>query len=133
MIELTLPAGTLGGQIITLTEKGHKKTGYSAADLNVEIKEVPHPLFKRLPNKPRDLQYTVKISPKDKWLKNFKLQIPSLDGEMILIEKPIFEDKVKFENRGLPYPRGTGKRGDLYVYFETKNGIVCVIIRRIIF
>lgn len=110
-VEILVPAGIEGGEMIRLQGAGEAISGGTSGDLYVKVHVAPDPMFKKEgPNLVTDLN--VKLS--DALLgSNYKLA--TLDGEET-VEIPAglsHGEVVRIKGRGVPYARG--KRGDLLV------------------
>lgn len=110
-IEVLVPAGIEGGEMIRLSGAGEAISGGQSGDLYVKVHVAPDPRFKKEgPNLITDL--SVKLSDA---LLGGTYTIETLDGqESIDIPAGISHGElVKIKGKGVPYQRG--KRGDLMV------------------
>jgi molecular chaperone DnaJ len=110
-IEIVVPSGIEGGEMIRLTGAGEATQGGVSGDLYVKVHVTADPRFKKDgPNLVMDL--SVKLSDA---LLGAEYKIATLDGdEMISIPSGVTHgEMVKIKNKGVP--SGRGKRGDLFV------------------
>ena len=113
-VSVKVPAGIKGGQKLRLQGKGRPgHNGGPPGDLFIQIKETPHPLFRR---EDADLYLKQKI--------RFSQAVLGADIEVSILEKKVLklkippgtQDNAKFrlKNFGLPIYNGSGK-GNAYV------------------
>ena len=110
-IEITVPAGIEGGEMIRLAGLGEAVQNGPSGDLYVKVHVQSDPRFKKDgPNLVTDL--SVKLSDA---LLGGEYKIISLDGEEILPVPPgvTHGELLRIKGRGIPTARG--KRGDLFV------------------
>lgn len=110
-IEIAVPAGIDGGEMIRLTGMGEAVAGGSAGDLYVKVHVSPDPRFKKDgPNLITEL--SVKLSDA---LLGASYKIETLDSQETLdIPQGVTHgEMLNLKGRGVPTARG--KRGDLYV------------------
>ena len=111
-IEIAVPAGIDGGEMIRLTGMGEAVSGGTAGDLYVKVHVAQDPRFKKDgPNLLTEL--SVKLSDA---LLGMSYKIETLDGpEQIDIPAGITHgEMLQVKGKGVPVA-GRGKRGDLYV------------------
>lgn len=110
-IEIIVPAGIEGGEMIRLTGAGEAVAGGSSGDLYVKVHVQPDARFKKDGvNLITDL--SVKLSDA---LLGAEYQVTTLDGEQSL-DIPMgvtHGEMIRIPGKGVPTPRG--KRGDLFV------------------
>ncbi len=113
-VSVKVPAGIKGGQKLRLQGKGQPgPNGGPPGDLYVQIKETPHPLFRR---EDADLYLKQKI--------RFSQAVLGADIEVSTLEKKVLKLKIppgtqnnakfRLKNFGLPVYNGSGK-GHAYV------------------
>ncbi len=113
-VSVKVPAGIKGGQKLRLQGKGQPgPNGGPPGDLYVQIKETPHPLFRR---EDADLYLTQKI--------RFSQAVLGADIEVSTLEKKVLKLKIppgtqnnakfRLKNFGLPVYNGSGK-GNAFV------------------
>ncbi|MCD6293834.1 MAG: J domain-containing protein [Deltaproteobacteria bacterium] len=113
-VSVRVPAGIKGGQKLRLQGKGQPgPNGGPPGDLFVQIKETPHPLFRR---EDADLYLKQKI--------RFSQAVLGADIEVSTLEKKVLKLKIppgtqnnakfRLKNFGLPRYNGSGK-GNAYV------------------
>lgn len=110
-IEIVIPSGIEGGEMIRLTGAGEATQGGASGDLYVKVHVTQDPRFKKEgPNLVTDL--SVKLSDA---LLGAEYKIVTLDGEeaMSIPQGVTHGEVLKIKNKGVP--SGRGKRGDLYV------------------
>ena len=113
-VSVKVPAGIKGGQKLRLQGKGQPGPhGGPAGDLYIQIKEIPHPLFRR---EDADLFLKQKIRFSQAVL-GADIEVLTLDKKMLKLKIPAgTQDNAKFrlKNFGLPRYNGSGK-GNAYV------------------
>ncbi len=113
-VSVKVPAGIKGGQKLRLQGKGQPgPNGGPPGDLYVQIKEIPHPLFRR---EDADLYLKQKI--------RFSQAVLGADIEVSTLEKKVLKLKIppgtqnnakfRLKNFGLPRYNGSGK-GNAFV------------------
>ena len=113
-VSVKVPAGIKGGQKLRLQGKGQPgPNGGPQGDLYVQIKEIPHPLFRR---EDADLYLKQKI--------RFSQAVLGADIEVSTLEKKVLKLKIppgtqnnakfRLKNFGLPRHNGSG-RGNAFV------------------
>jgi len=110
-IEIAVPAGIEGGEMIRLSGAGEAVQGGSPGDLYVKVHVSPDPRFKKEgPNLVTEL--SIKLSDA---LLGGSYTIVTLEGEeTVEIPQGVSHGElIKVKGRGVPYARG--KRGDLLV------------------
>lgn len=109
-IEIAVPAGIEGGEMIRLTGAGEAVAGAPAGDLYVKIHVTPDPRFKK---DGANLVTELSIKLSDALLGG-EYKISTLDGEdMIVIPPGVSHGEiVRISGKGVPMGR---KRGDLFV------------------
>ena len=106
-LEVTIPPGVREGQKLRLRGQGGKgRNGGADGDIYLHIKLAPHPLFR--PDQ-HDLYFDLALSPWEAAL-GAEVQVPSLDGSVLLTVPPGMRSGRKLRLRG----RGLSERGDLY-------------------
>ena len=110
-IEISVPAGIEGGEMIRLTGAGEAVAGGTSGDLYVKIHVSADPRFKK---DGANLITELSIKLTDALLGG-KYKIATLDGdEMVEIPSGVSHgETISIKGRGVPY--GRGKRGDLVV------------------
>lgn len=119
VLQLQVKPGWKSGTKVTFAREGDRVPGKIPADVAFVIRDKPHPTFVRQDS---DIVYTHKLGLKDA-LCGAIVQVPllnkshkfSLDLRNEVI-KPITVKRVPGE--GLPYPKESGRRGDLLVKFD---------------
>jgi curved DNA-binding protein len=113
-VSVKVPAGMKSGQKLRLQGKGQPgPNGGPPGDLYIQIKETPHPLFRR---ENADLYLKQKIRFSQAVL-GADIEIPTLEQKVLKLKIPAgTQDNAKFrlKNFGLPVYNGTGK-GNAYV------------------
>lgn len=110
-IEIMVPAGIEGGEMIRLTGAGEAVAGGNAGDLYVKIHVIPDPRFKK-----EGVNLVTELSVKlSDALLGTTYTLQTLDGEeQLAIPTGISHGEVlAVKGKGVPTPRG--KRGDLLV------------------
>lgn len=117
VLTVNVKPGWKAGTKITFPREGDQNPSTIPSDIVFIIKDKPHRHFKR---DGADIHYVAKISLKDA-LCGCSLSVPTLDGdELTLRINDVISPSVnrRIANRGLPYPKDSGKRGDLIVNFD---------------
>ena len=113
-VSVKVPAGIKGGQKLRLQGKGRPgPNGGPPGDLFVQIKEIPHPLFRR---EDADLYLKQKIRFSQAVL-GADIEVSTLDKKVLKLKiPPGTQNNAKFrlKNFGLPVYHGSGK-GNAYV------------------
>ena len=110
-VEIVVPAGIEGGEMIRLTSAGEAVAGGTPGDLYVKVHVRPDSRFKKDgPNIITELN--IKLSDA---LLGSEYTIPTLDGEDVVVIHPgvTHGELLRIPGKGVPNNRG--KRGDLYV------------------
>ena len=108
-IRINIPAGVADGMQLRRENEGNAgPNGGPNGDLYIEIRELPHNLFRRDGN---NLFYTKVIRVTDAIL-GTEISVPCLDGPQTL-KLPAAVQKMR--GKGLPSVNGYGGKGDLYV------------------
>lgn len=113
-IEIVVPAGIEGGEMIRLTGAGEAAQGGVSGDLYVKVHVTSDPRFKKDgPNLVTDL--SVKLSDA---LLGAEYKVATLDGdETLSVPAGISHgEMLRIKNKGVP--SGRGKRGDLFVHVK---------------
>jgi molecular chaperone DnaJ len=110
-IEIAVPAGIEGGEMIRLTGAGEAVQGGASGDLYVKVHVQPDPRFKKDgPNITTDL--SVKLSDA---LLGSDYTIQTLDGEEVVSVPAGVTHGELLRVKGKGVPNNHGKRGDLFV------------------
>ncbi len=110
-IEIAVPAGIEGGEMIRLTGAGEAVQGGASGDLYVKVHVQPDPRFKKDgPNITTDL--SVKLSDA---LLGTDYKIQTLDGEEVVSVPAGVTHGEMLRVKGKGVPNNHGKRGDLFV------------------
>ncbi len=113
-VSVKVPSGIRGGQKLRLQGKGQPgPNGGPSGDLYIQIKETPHPLFRR---ENADLYFKQKIRFSEAVL-GADIEVPTLEKKVLKLKiPPGTQDNAKFrlKNFGLPIYNGSG-RGNAYV------------------
>jgi len=110
-IEIVVPAGIEGGEMIRLSGIGEAIAGGPSGDLYVKVHITPDPRFKKDGvNILTDL--SIKLSDA---LLGGEYKIATLDGEETLTIPPGISHGTLLTIKGKGVPHGRGKRGDLFV------------------
>jgi len=99
-LEVTIPPGVREGQKLRLRGKGGKgHNGGADGDIYLHIKLAPHPVFR--PDR-HDLYFDLALTPSEAAL-GAELQVPSLDGPVLLTVPPGMRSgrKLRLRGRGL--------------------------------
>ena len=111
VLEVTIPPGIRDGQKLRLRGKGGKgRNGGADGDIYLHITLLPHPVF-RVDR--HDLYFDLALTPWEAAL-GAELEVPTLDGPVMLTVPPGTRSgrKLRLRERGMP--DGKGGRGDLY-------------------
>lgn len=110
-IEITVPAGIEGGEMIRLSGGGEAVAGGQSGDLYVKIHVIPDPRFKK---EGANLVTEISVKLSDALL-GAEYLVPSLDGEeKVAVPAGVSHGEV-LRVRGRGVPQGRGRRGDLLV------------------
>ena len=110
-IEIMVPPGISGGEMIRLTGAGEAVAGGSSGDLYVKIHVLADPRFKK-----EGLNLVTELSVKlSDALLGAEYKIQTLDGEESVTIPPgaTHGEIITLKGRGVP--SGRGKRGDLHI------------------
>ena len=112
-ISVKIPAGISTGQKLRLRGKGEASPyGGPPGDLFVQIKVLPHPVFRRVDD---DLYFKKKLKFSESAL-GTEIEVPTIDQKTLKLKIPAgTQDNAKFRLKGygLPHMKGGG-RGDAY-------------------
>ena len=112
-ISVKIPAGISTGQKLRLRGKGEASPyGGPPGDLFVQIKVLPHPVFRRVDD---DLYFKQKLKFSESAL-GTEIEVPTIDQKTLKLKIPAgTQDNAKFRLKGygLPHMKGGG-RGDAY-------------------
>ncbi len=113
-VSVKVPAGIKGGQKLRLQGKGQPGMfGGPPGDLYVQIKELPHPAFRR---ENADLYVTRKITFSEAVL-GAEIEVPTIEQKVLKLKiPPGTQDNAKFrlKGHGMPLNNGSGK-GNAYL------------------
>lgn len=110
-LAVTVPPGATDGQRLRLRGKGGAGArGGEAGDIYLHIKLLPHPLFR---TDGHDLYFDLALAPWEAAL-GAEVQIPTLDGPVVLTVPGGSRSGRKLRLRGRGLSTGRGGRGDLY-------------------
>jgi molecular chaperone DnaJ len=110
-VEIVIPAGIEGGEMIRLTGAGEAISGGSPGDLYVKIHVIPDQRFKKDgPNLITEL--SVKLSDA---LLGAEYKVPTLDGDENVTIPPGVTHGEMLRVKGKGVPSARGRRGDLFV------------------
>jgi len=116
-VSVKVPPGIKGGQKLRLQGKGQPgPNGGPPGDLYVQIKETPHPLFRR---ENADLYLKKKIRFSQAVL-GADIEVPTLEKKVLKLKIPAGTQnnaKFRLKNFGLPIYNGSGK-GNAYVEID---------------
>lgn len=110
-LTVTIPAGVIAGQKLRLRGKGGPgRHGGENGDIYLHIAFKPDPIFRA---DRHDLYFDLTLAPWEAAL-GAELEVPTLDGRVVLTVPPGTRSgrKLRLRGRGLANPRGTA--GDLY-------------------
>lgn len=111
-LNVKIPPGTTAGGRIRLKGQGAPgDLSGKPGDLYLNIKLLPHPHFQL---REYDLETQVEIHPEQAVLGD-KVNLPTLDGNLLLTIPPMAKNGQKLRLRGQGWPRKDGTRGDLYI------------------
>lgn len=116
-IEVRIPAGVQTGSRVRVPGHGNAGThGQAAGDLYIITQVQPHPYFERRGN---DLYTVVPITVPEAAL-GAKIEVPTLEGRSQLRVPPGTSSgqKLRLREKGVPWVRHPGRRGDLYVELQ---------------
>ena len=112
-ISVKIPAGIPAGQKLRLRGKGEASPyGGPPGDLFVQIKVLPHPVYRRVDD---DLYFKQKLKFSESAL-GTEIEVPTIDQKTLNLKIPAgTQDNAKFRLKGygLPHMKGGG-RGDAY-------------------
>ncbi|XP_050297498.1 dnaJ protein homolog 1-like [Anthonomus grandis grandis] len=118
ILTIQVRPGWKAGTKITFPKEGDQGPNKVPADVVFTIRDKPHPVFKR---EGSDLRYSAKVTLRDA-LCGCLVTVPLLGGGKTTLdctEEVIKPDKTKIiRGQGLPYPKDSGKTGDLIVTFD---------------
>ncbi len=110
-LQVTIPPGVSEGQKLRLRGRGGKgRNGGADGDIYLHITLAPHPIFR--PDK-HDLYFDLALAPWEAAL-GAEVQVPTLDGPVVLTVPPGTRSGRKLRLRGRGLANGHGGRGDLY-------------------
>jgi len=113
-VSVKVPAGIKGGQKLRLQGKGQPGMfGGPPGDLYVQIKELPHPAFRR---ENADLYVTREIAFSEAVL-GTEIEVPTIEQKVLKLKiPPGTQDNAKFrlKGHGMPLNNGSGK-GNAYL------------------
>jgi len=110
-LEVTIPAGVTAGQKLRLRGKGGKgRHGGGDGDIYLHIELNPDPVF-RVDR--HDLYFDLALTPWEAAL-GAELEVPTLDGSVMLTVPPGTRSGRKLRLRGRGLASNRGPRGDLY-------------------
>jgi curved DNA-binding protein len=108
---VTVPPGLTEGQKLRLRGKGGPgRHGGGAGDIYLHITLQPHPVFRA---DRHDLYFDLALAPWEAAL-GAELEVPTLDGKVLLTVPPGTRSGRKLRLRGRGLATGHGGRGDLY-------------------
>lgn len=110
-LTVTIPIGVIAGQKLRLRGKGGPgRHGGESGDIYLHIAFKPDPIFRA---DRHDLYFDLALAPWEAAL-GAELEVPTLDGKVVLTVPPGTRAgrKLRLRGRGLANPRGTA--GDLY-------------------
>ena len=110
-LEITIPPGVSDGQKLRLKGKGGKgRSGGGDGDIYLHLALAPHPRFRA---DRQDLYFDLTLTPWEAVL-GAELQVPTLDGPVVLTVPAGTRSGRKLRLRGRGMASGAGARGDLY-------------------
>ncbi len=110
-LEVTIPAGVVAGQKLRLRGKGGKgRNGGADGDIYLHIALKPDPVF-RVDG--RNLNFVLALAPWEAAL-GTSLEVPTLDGPVILTVPPGSSSGRRLRLRGRGLANSRGEPGDLY-------------------
>ena len=110
-LTVTIPVGVIAGQKLRLRGKGEPgRHGGDSGDIYLHIAFKPDPVFR---SDRHDLYFDLPLAPWEAAL-GAELEVPTLDGKVVLTVPPGTRNgrKLRLRGRGLANPRGVA--GDLY-------------------
>jgi len=117
MLDVTIPPGAENGQTLRLKGQGGPGLGGGpAGDMYVEIKVLPHPLFRREGD---DIVMDLPITLPEAVL-GAKVTVPVLEGKVALNIPKGANSGTKLRIRGKGIPKRDGSRSDAYVVLVVK-------------
>ncbi len=110
-LEVTIPPGVMDGQKLRLRGKGGTgRDGGADGDIYLQIALAPHPVFRA---DRHDLYLDLPLAPWEAAL-GTEVEVPTLDGSVLLTVPPGTPAGRKLRLRGRGLPARHEKRGDLY-------------------
>ncbi len=110
-LEVTIPPGVSDGQKLRLKGKGGKgRSGGEDGDIYLHLTLAPHPVFRA---DRHDLYFDLALAPWEAAL-GAELEVPTLDGPVVLTVPPGTRSGRKLRLRGRGLASSRGERGDLY-------------------
>lgn len=110
-LEITIPPGVGDGQKLRLRGKGGKgRNGGEDGDIYLHLTLAPHPVFRA---DRHDLYFDLLLAPWEAAL-GAELEVPTLDGAVVLTVPPGTRAGRKLRLRGRGLTSGKAGRGDLY-------------------
>ena len=110
-LEVTIPPGVSDGQKLRLKGKGGKgRSGGEDGDIYLHLTLAPHPVFRA---DRHDLYFDLALAPWEAAL-GAELELPTLDGPVLLTVPPGTRSGRKLRLRGRGLASGGSGRGDLY-------------------
>ncbi len=110
-LEVKIPPGVTDGQKLRLRGKGGKgQQGGADGDIYLHIAIAPHPVFRC---DQRDLYFDLALAPWEAAL-GTELELPTLDGNVLLTVPPGTRSGRKLRLRGRGLANSRGAPGDLY-------------------
>lgn len=120
MLTVNVKPGWKAGTKITFPREGNQGLNKIPADIDIIIRDKPHPLFKREDN---DIRCTISISLKQA-LCGIEILVPTLDNKLVpftLTSEVINPTTTKrLQGYGLPFVKEPSRRGDLIISFDIK-------------
>lgn len=114
-LEVTIPAGTIAGQKLRLRGQGGKgRRNGPDGDIYLHIVLAPHPVFRA---DRHDLYFDLALAPWEAAL-GTDVEIPTLDGPMLLTVPQGTRAARKLRLRGRGLANAQGGRGDLYAVVQ---------------
>ncbi|MGD0153483.1 MAG: DnaJ C-terminal domain-containing protein [Thermacetogeniaceae bacterium] len=110
-LEVKIPAGILDGGRIRLRGQGGEGLNSGRGDLYLKVRLLPHPVYTVKGN---DLETELKLFPEQAALGD-KVQVPTLDGPVIMTVPPGSHAGTRLRLRGKGLPGKGGERGNEYV------------------
>jgi len=110
-LAVTVPPGAIEGQRLRLRGRGGAgRRGGPAGDVYLHITLAPHPVFRA---DRHDLYFDLALAPWEAAL-GADVEVPTLDGPVLLTVPPGTRSGRKLRLRGRGLPTGHGGHGDLY-------------------